>query len=141
MKRKKLIVPLVVVGTVTAVGVAFAAIGGFVQVPDAITGLATGGGSSSCQTTSITFTVPEPTFDATVNQYTVSTIDYSGISPACVTLGTADLIVTITNGGSTVYATATASNMNASFGTLNLSSDIEFEDATSASYNFLVRNA
>jgi hypothetical protein len=140
MRRKKIVAGVVVVGLVASAGVAFAAIAGFVQVPDAVTGFANGTGSTSCQTTAITFEVPEPTFDTSVNQYTVSTIDYSGISSTCVTLGTADLVVTVTNGSSTVYATATASNMTLSTGTLTLSQDIEFEDSASASYNFLVRN-
>jgi hypothetical protein len=140
MRRKKIVAGVIVVGVVATAGVAFAAIAGFVQVPDAVTGLAAGGGSASCQTTPITFEVPEPTFDTSVNQYTVSTIDYSGISSTCVTLGTADLVVTITDGSTTVYATATASNMALSTGTLTLSQGIEFEAAASASYNFLVRD-
>lgn len=139
--RKKIVIPLVVVSAAAVTGVAFAAIAGFVQVPDAVTGLASGGGSNSCQTTAITFEVPEPTFDTDSNSYIVSTIDYSGISSACTTLTTADLIVTITNGSSTVYATATASNMTLSSGTLTLSQPIEFENAAIADYNFLVRNA
>lgn len=138
-KRKALIVGIAG-GSILLAGAAWAAIGGFVQVPDAVTGLANGNGSASCQTSPITFDVPEPTFDTNTNRYVVSTVGYSGINTTCTILQTADLVVTITNGSSTVYATATASNMTSTNGTLNLSSDIEFEDAASADYNFLVRN-
>lgn len=140
MRRKKLIVGLSVVGVVAATGVAIAAIAGFVQVPDAVTGIATGGGSNSCQSTPVTFIVPEPVYDNSLNEYAVGTIDYSGISATCVNLSTADLIVTVTDGSSLVYATAAATNMTVNSGTLTLSQPIPFETAASASYVFLVRN-
>ena len=141
MNKKKVgIISAVGITAVAGAGVAFAAIAGFVQVPDAVTGFANGGGSNSCQTTAVTFVVPEPTFDSSVNQYTVSTIDYTGISATCISLGTADLLLTVTNGSSLVYATASATNMNSGGGTLTLSANIEFEAATSADYNFLIRN-
>jgi hypothetical protein len=140
--RKRVIAGVATVGIVGAGAVAWAALGGIVNVPDVVQGIAQGGGASSCQTTAVTFDVPEPTWNNSLGTYAVSTIGFSGITSACVTLGTADLLLTLTNNnGQTIYATATASNMSATSGTLNLSQPVPFDLATSGSFNYLVRNA
>ena len=138
--KKTLAIGLTTVAVVAAGGVAWAALGGFVSVPDVVQGVATGGGGGSCQVTSVTFTVPTPTWDNTMGDYAVTTIGYSGITTQCVNLGTADLVLNLTNGGTQSLATATASNMSSASGTLTLSTAVSFDDASSGTYNYLVKD-
>lgn len=140
--KKKIIAPLVAVGVLCAAGIAWAVLSATVNVPDIAIGSGTGGGSSSCQTSSPTFDVPTPTWDSTLGQYAVQSIDYSGIDSGCVGLGTADLVLTVTPANNnTVLATGTATDMSASSGSITLSSKISFDAAANAQYQFLVRNS
>lgn len=139
--RKKIIGGVVVVGLIASAGVAWAAITGIVNVPDVVQGIGSGGGASSCQTSAVVFDVPEPTWNNTVDDWAVTSIDFSGITTACVNLGTADLLVTITDGGGTVLADGQSLNMGASSGSIGLSAPVPFDMAANADYNFIVRNA
>ena len=138
--RKTLAVGLTAGVALAAGGVAWAVLGGFVAVPDVVQGIATGGGSGSCQGNAVTFTVPDPTWDNSMGDYAVTQVAYSGISTQCVNLGTADLVLNLTNGSTQSIATATASNMSAATGTLTLSTAVSFDDATSGTYNYLVKD-
>jgi hypothetical protein len=72
----------------------------------------------------------------------VTTLDYSGIDAACVTLATADLQVNVSLTGSTTSASnATALNMSAATGTLTLSTPLAFNDVSTSDVNFYVKNA
>lgn len=131
----------IVVLVIGVAGVAWALLGGSVTSPDISIGRATGTGSTSCQTQAVNFDVPPPTWDSTLGDYAVTTVDYAGIESACVSLTTADLLLTITpSGGSTVLATASATDMSASSGTLTLSTAISFDDASTGSYEYLVKD-
>jgi ethanolamine utilization protein EutP (predicted NTPase) len=137
MKRKKVIIPIAVVGIAATATAAFAALGGFLNVPSAIQGLVAGGGAASCQTTAVTFTVPDPSY---VNgEYVISTIGYSGISSACVDLGTADLNLNIWDGTSTL-ASGDAINMTSTSGVITLSSAVDFDESVNATYIYLVKD-
>jgi hypothetical protein len=139
--RKRIIGGVVVVGVVASAGVAWAVLGGFLTVPQIAQGFVAGGGTVSCQTTSVNFEVPDPTFDVALGTYAVDSIEFSGVSAACVTLGTAILDVTIVEGGgSTVLATASEGGLGASSGAMVLSAPIPFDDAVNAEYNYLVKN-
>lgn len=141
MKRKKLTAALATVGVLAVGGVAFAALSGLVVVPDVITGLAQGPGAVSCQGSSVTFTVPDPTWNPSLGEYAVTTIDYSNIATTCVNLGTADLVLTITPANtSTVLALGTATDMGASAGSITLSQALPFDTAAGADFQYLVRN-
>lgn len=140
MKRSIIVGAVIGTVAVAGAGVAWAVLSGVVVVPDAIQGIATGGGANSCQTGAVTFTVPDPTWSNSAGDYTVSTIGYSGINTQCVNLGTADLILNITDGSPTSLANATATNMSSSSGTLTLSTPIPFDDATTGTYRYLVKD-
>ncbi len=138
--RTKLVIGLTVGGLVAATGVAWAVLGGVLITPDAVQGIVTGGGSGSCQNSGVTFTVPDPTWSNTDGDYVVASIGYSGIATACVSLGTADLVLNITDGSPTSIATATASNLSSANGTLTLSTAISFDEATTGQYRYLVKD-
>ena len=74
-KRKPLIIAGVVGGSIITAATAWALLGGTVLLPDAVEGLASAGGGGSCQTAALTFTVPDPTWDATQSAYVVSSLD------------------------------------------------------------------
>lgn len=137
--KKKLVTGLVAVGVVGSAGIAYATIGGFLNLPGIVQGIATGNGSNSCQTGPVTFTVPDPTWSNSASDYIVSSLDYSGISTPCVTLATADLEVQVLAAGQSV-ASATASNMQASTGTLTLSSPVPYGQMQAATVNYLVKD-
>lgn len=139
--KRLLIAGLTAVGVVAAGGVAWAMLGGTIVLPDISQGFAQGGGGGGCQTSSVTFTVPDPTWSNTAGDWMVSTIGYSGISTVCVNLGTADLQLTLTaDNQQNAAATATATNMGSSSGTLTLSSAVPFDTATSGDYYYLVKD-
>lgn len=127
------------IALVAAGGVAWAALGGVVYLPDVVQGLATPNGGNSCQTSALSFTVPTPTWDATLGDYAVTTLDYSGVSQICQNQGTADLQVRLVNANNTL-ATATALNLQTNGGTLTLSQAVTYDAATSADYVYLVSN-
>jgi len=137
--RKKVIAGVATVGIVAAAGVAFAALGGILNVPSAVQGFVTGNGASSCQTNAVTFTVPDPTFDSTLGKYQISTLGYSGITTACQALETADLDVHLWRNGSTL-ASGSAVDMKSGSGTITLSNSLDFDDAVSAQYIYLVKD-
>lgn len=140
--RKRYVIPLTIAGVAAASGVAWAMLTATITVPDIAVGEGLGGGSASCQTSSPTFEVPAPAWDATLGDYAIDSINYSGIDSSCVTLATADLILTITPGNSnTVLATGSDLNMASSSGTINLSQDIPFDIASNARFAFYVRNS
>lgn len=140
--RKRIIGGVVAVGIVASAGVAWAVLGGTVTAPDVITGLANGGGSNSCQSGGLTFTLPSPTWDNSTGGYVISSVSFSGLSTACVNLGTADVVLNLTTGNSsTSIATGTALNAQASSGTINLGTPLDFDIANNANYHYLVRNA
>lgn len=136
--KKKLIIPLATIGVLAAGGIAWAALGGFVNVPDAIQGLATSGGPSSCQTNPITFTVPEPTWNPANANYEIPTIGFSGIDPLCVNNATTDLELQLVDGAQTV-ASATEANLTASTGTLTLTPAVPFDSINGLSFVYLVK--
>lgn len=138
--RKKLAVGVVAAVAVAGGGVAWAALGGFLVTPNLVQGLVVGSGSVSCQTGGVTFTVPTPTWSNTAGDYMVSTLNYSGINTTCVNLGTADLVLNITSGGTNSLANATATNMSTAAGTLNLSTAIPYDDAVSGRYVYFVKD-
>lgn len=142
LMRRAVIAGVVAFAVAVTAGVSYAVILANVAVPSLDTGTGNGTGATSCQTGStITFTWPSPTWDNTNGEYSVSTLNYSNITNACVTLGTADLTVNIVlSGQSSSAATATATNMSAATGSLTLSAPIEFEDASTASIRFFVKN-
>jgi hypothetical protein len=137
--KKKIIGGIVAIGLIVSAGIAWAAIVGFVNVPDVVQGIASGTGSTSCQLTAITFDIPEPEWNVSLADYGVSTVDYGGISQTCQNLGTADLLLTVTDNNN-VIATGSALNMSSASGTITLSSPVIFDTAANADYNFLVRN-
>lgn len=139
MKRAA-VAGLTAAGVLAAGGVAWAVLGGSLLVPDAVQGVIQGGGSGSCQTGGLTFTIPSPTWDNQMGDYAITTVAYSGVSTQCVNLGTADLIVNLVNGGTNSIATATASNMSSATGTLTLNNAVSFDDATSGTWNYLVKD-
>ena len=140
--RKAAVGGIVVVGFVAGAGVAWAALGGILNVPDVLSGVAAGPGAVSCQSGStVTFDVPTPTWDNVTGEYSVSTLDYSGITNTCVTLGTADLLVNVTlQGSNSSVANAQSLNMGSASGTLVLSSSVAYDDLIVGDINFLVRN-
>jgi len=135
--KKKVLAGVLTVGIVAVAGVAFAALGGILNVPNAVQGLVAGSGSASCQTNAVTFTVPDPTFSNSAGTYQISTLDYSGITQACQTLETADLDVRLWSNGTTL-ASGTALNMTTGSGTITLSNAVEFDAAANAQYIYLV---
>jgi hypothetical protein len=137
--KKRIIAGVTTVGIVGAAGVAFAALGGFLNVPDAVQGLVSGNGAASCQTNGVTFTVPDPTWNNTLGTYEVSTLGYSGISTTCQNLGTADLDVRVWN-GSVTLASGVVSNMVSGSGVISLSNPVEFDAAVNANYIYLVKD-
>lgn len=139
MKKKTIFGGVIVTGLVASMGVAWATLSGILVVPDAISGAVQGNGASSCQTAAVTFTVPDPTFSVSSQDYVVSTIDYSGISTSCVQLGSADLLLNLTLGNSGLTS-GQISNLTASSGTINLEAEVPFSDVTSARFNYLVRD-
>jgi len=136
--RKKVIAGVATVGIVGTAGMAFAALGGILNVPDVVQGLVSGGGASSCQTNAVTFTVPDPTFDNTLGKYQISTLGYSGITTTCQNLGTADLDVQLWDG--TTLSSGSAVDMTSSSGTITLSNSVDFDDAVNADYIYLVKD-
>lgn len=134
---------LVAFAVAVTAGIAYALITANVVTPSLDVGAGQGTGGTSCQTGSaITFTWPTPTWSNVEGDYLVSTLEYSNITSACVTLGTADMTVNIVaSGGTTSVANATASNMGAATGTLNLSTPLTFDVATNAAIKFYVKNA
>jgi len=137
--RKRVITGLATVGIVATAGVAFAALGGILNVPNLVQGLVVGGGTTSCQTNAVTFTVPEPTFDNTLGKYQISTLGYSGITTTCQNLETADLDVRLWRNGATL-ASGSASNMTSGSGTITLSNSVDFDDAVNAQFIYLVKD-
>lgn len=137
--KKKLVAAVAGFGVVATAGAAWAFLGGQVVVPDGIQGLVQGSGPVSCQTGGVTFTVPDPVWNSSAQDYVVSTIGYSGITTACVNLGTADLLLNVTSGGATVTS-AQATNMSSASGTLTLTTPLDFDTATSGQYNYFVRD-
>lgn len=138
--KKKIIVTAAVGGTLAISGIAWATLSGVLVTPDVVQGLINGGGSGSCQTGGITFTVPEPTWSNSDGDYMVSDIAYSQIAAACVTLGTADLVLNITDGSTNSIANATASDMGNTSGNLTLSNSITFDEAVTGQYFYLVKD-
>lgn len=138
--RKVAIVGLTAAAAVAGATVAWAVFTANIVVPAINTGQGTGVQPSSCQTSQITFTVPDPTFSASAGEYQITTLDYSGIDTACINLGTADLNVNMVN-GSTLLADGTASNMGAASGSITLSAPVEFDMAAQADYRFMVSNS
>ena len=138
--KKKLVGALVAGGTLVTASTAWALLSGVLVTPDVVQGLINGGGSGSCQTGGITFTVPEPTWSNTDGDYMISAIAYSQIAAACVTLGTADLVLNITDGSTNSIANATATDMGNTSGNLTLSNSITFDEATTGQYFYLVKD-
>jgi hypothetical protein len=138
--RKRIVGGVVVVGLVASVGVAWAALGGFLSVPNIAQGLVNGSGTSSCQTTGVDFDVPDPVFDSVLSTYVVTEIGFSGISPACVTLGTAIIDLTMVEGGSSAILATASEGSIGSTGLFTLSAPVPFDDAVNASFNYLVKN-
>ena len=136
--KKLIAIPAVGMGVLAAGGIAWAALGGFVNVPDVIQGAATGQGASSCQTSALTFTLPEPTWDAATTDYVVTSISYSGISTPCVNLATVDLELRIVSGSQTL-ATATEANLSSSSGSMSLTPAVSFDTAANAEFVYLVK--
>lgn len=119
---------------------AAAVLSGSIIVPDVVDGLIQGPGSSSCQSNGLTFTMPDPTWDNGVGDWAISTLDYSGVTNVCVNLATADLQLKIVDGNS-VLASASATNMGATSGTLNLSQPVAFSLAANADFRWIVSNS
>ena len=143
MKRRTIGIATAVVALGAAsTGVAWAILGGTVTAADIAQGVASGGGSNSCQTGGLTFTVPSPTWSNSDGTYNVSTIDYSGLSAACVTLGTADIVLNLTASGQAgpSIASGTVTNATATTGTITLSTALSYDSAQSATYRYLVEN-
>lgn len=136
--KKKLIAPIALLATVGAAGAAFALLGGFVNVPNAVEGLAQGPGTSGCQTSSVNFEIPDPVWDASTTSWVVLSVDYAGITTACVNLGTADHDLRIVNGNTTL-ASATATNMGATSGTMTLTPVVDFDALANADFVYLVK--
>ena len=141
--RKRAVVgTLVTVSVVAMAGAAWAYITSTASAPGFNTGAATTSTVASCQAGAIAFTWPSPTWSDTAGDYMVTTLDYSGIDAACVTLATADLQVNVSLTGSTTSASnATALNMSAATGTLTLSTPLAFNDVSTSDVNFYVKNA
>jgi hypothetical protein len=141
--KKLIVIPAVGVGILAAGGVAWAILGGTVTAADIAQGIASGGGSNSCQTGGLSFTVPAPTWSDSDGNYMVSTIDYSNLSSACVNLGTADIVLNLTASGNSgpSIASGTETDAQASTGTINLSTPLSYDAAQSATYRYLVENS
>jgi hypothetical protein len=139
LNKKSIIFGSVAFSTVAVATAAFALIAGFVNAPNADTGTATGAGGGSCQSGAITFDWPVPTYSNTTGVYAVDQIAYSGISPACVTAGDADLFLNISFECSpNSVATGSVINISATSGNISLSADLDFVEVPSATVNFLV---
>ena len=139
--KRKLVAVAIVVPTVAVAGVAWALIGGIINVPAIAQGFIPGSGAQGCQTSGVTFDIPDPTWDNTAGTYVVTTVDYSGITANCVSLGTADLNLTLTGGANpNPIATGNASNMGATSGTLTLDNPVEFDLIATANFNFIVKD-
>jgi hypothetical protein len=141
--KRTAVTGIVVVSVLATAGAAWAFVSATISSPTLDTGSITGNASATCQTgTSIAFAWPAPVWSDTTGDYSVTTLDYSNITAACVTLATADLQVNIALNGTTVsVANATAANMSATSGTLNLSTPMEFSDAQTSVVSFFVKNA
>mgnify|MGYP000597852771 CR=1 FL=1 len=135
--RKRTALVAVPVALLAAGGVAWAALGGVVYLPDVVQGIATGNGGNSCQTSALSFTVPTPTWSNSLQDYAVSTVDYSGVTQICQNQATADLELRLVVNNSTV-ATASAANLQTVGGTLTLSQEVTYDAATSADFVYLV---
>lgn len=134
---KKWIAAAVPVGVVAAGGIAWAALGGVVYLPDVVQGIATSNSPNSCQNSALSFTVPTPTWSNSLQDYAVTTVDYSGVTTQCQNLATADLELRVVVNNSTM-ATASAANLTTATGTLTLSQAITYDAATSADFVYLV---
>lgn len=138
--KTKLIGALIASGIVLTASTAWALLSGVLVTPDVMQGLINGTGSGGCQTGGVTFEVPDPVWDNTLGDYMITSIGYDQIATACVSLGTADLVLNITDGGPSSITTATATNMQSSSGTLTLSNPISFDDATTGQYSYIVKD-
>lgn len=141
-KKRAIVGTVVAVSLVATAGAAWAYIASTATAPGFNTGAANTSTTATCQTGAIAFEWPSPTWSDGTGNYMVSTLDYSGIDAACITLATADLQVNVSLAGSTVSASnATASNMSAATGTLTLSTPLAFNDVSTSKVNFYVKNA
>lgn len=141
--KKLIVIPAVGVGVLAAGGIAWAVLGGTVTAADIAQGVASGGGSNSCQTGGLVFTVPAPTWSNTDGDYMVSTIDYANLSSACVTLATADIVLNLTASGNSgpSISSGTETDAQASTGTITLTTPLTYDAAQSATYRYLVENS
>jgi hypothetical protein len=139
IKHKKTTAVLTAFGVVAVGGVAWAVISGIVATPNVVTGLVNGLGEQSCQTTGLTFTVPEPDYNATTGEYTVSTIGVSNVDLACVDDATVavDLNLYDVTGQETI-AFGGVSGASVTAFTITLSDPVRYDIATQASYRYLV---
>lgn len=138
--RKRIIIPLTIVGAAAAGGVAWAILSGTVIVPDSVAGVATGGGSNACQTSGVTFTLPDPAWSNTEGAYVISQINFSGVEQTCAVLGTAVLDLNITDANSsTSISDGTATGIGTT-GNITISPAIRFDIAAEADYYYLVSN-
>lgn len=141
--KKKLVTVAVAVGAVSAAGVAWAALSGIIYTPSVVQFIATAGTPANCQSGStVELTIPEPTWDNTLGDYAVASIDYANITSGCVSLGTADLILNITTGGSpTSIANGSVLNLSSTSGTIVLNNPLPFDTASNGEFNYIVRNS
>ena len=136
MKKRTALVAAPVLA-LAAGGVAWAALGGVVYLPDVAQGIATSNSPNSCQGSALAFTVPTPTWDNQLQDYAVTTVDFTGVSQICQNLATADLEVRLVVNNSTV-ATASQANLQTVGGTLTLSQAVTYDAATTADFVYLV---
>ena len=140
MNRKKKIIlgATVTVGVIAAGGFAFAALGGYITGTNYNLGTATGS-SSPCQNSPMTFDFAAPVWDQQAVAFTVASMDYSGITPACLSSGgSVGLSVAVVNGGQTLdfqsFGTSNAS------GTITFSHPLPADDVKGASVEYAVKN-
>jgi hypothetical protein len=137
MKRKVVVTSALIGLTVAGTATAWALITGTVTIPNIAEGISTGT-SGSCQTNAVNFVVPAPTWNPSTTAYEISSVAYTDVDPACVTLGTADLELNIVKGGITV-GSASDSNMGASTGSMSLTPALGIDVIDGATFNYLVK--
>ena len=140
--KKRVIAGVATVGIVATAGVAWAVIQANLVIPGISQGVAQGGNPADCMGgQAVTLTVPDPVWSDAIGDYAVSTIDFSGITTSCVNLGTADIVLNMTDGASPAsIASGFSNNLSATSGTITLDNTLTFNEAANAEFNYIVRN-